>query len=547
MERREARRGRRGPGRRRGIAAALAAVVARALAPGAHAASFVVDSTDDDDDGSCAAPDCTLREAVFQTREVNSPGPDQITFAPSLNGSTITLTHEPFTDSPLTITGPGADQLTISGGGAFGIFWFDTAPGDDVTVSGLTLTNGLRAAGGAIFSVDPDLTLRDVALRGNAADNAGGGGLYAVSGLDDRSGSLTIERSEITENTATSPAFGAGGTGFLARGIGSVVVRNTTISDNMATSPGMGGQALGGGVELENMTSPLVFENSTIADNSISHSTNNAYGGGINNGTSSAVVLRNTIVAGNMVSGFPGEGPDLRGAFDIEFSLVGDTTDVAADLNETVPGSNILDEDPLLVALADNGGPTRTQELGIGSPARDAGRSYCATTDQRGEPFGRPSDLTGTANSTAAGADGSDIGAYEQEGDIVSVPPLCVPPPQPQPTAAPSHAVGFGKLKRNKKKGIAFLFVKVPGPGQLGLAGPGLRPLGLGGAAKALAVAGGTVKLRIAPHKKGRKARKLRKRLKRKGKARVKARVTYVPSDGAANTKVRKLKLIRKR
>jgi CSLREA domain-containing protein len=117
MERREARRGRRGPGRRRGIAAALAAVVALALAPGAHAASFVVDSTDDDDDGSCAAPDCTLREAVFQTREVNSPGPDQITFAPSLNGSTITLTHEPFTDSPLTITGPGADQLTISGGG----------------------------------------------------------------------------------------------------------------------------------------------------------------------------------------------------------------------------------------------------------------------------------------------------------------------------------------------------------------------------------------------------------------------------------------------
>jgi hypothetical protein len=55
------------------------------------------------------------------------------------------------------------------------------------------------------------------------------------------------------------------------------------------------------------------------------------------------------------------------------------------------------------------------------------------------------------------------------------------------------------------------------------------------------------VKLKVAPHKKGKQARKLRKRLRNKGKSGLNVRVTYVPTGGAANTQPRKLKLIRKR
>ena len=122
------------------------------------------------------------------------------------------------------------------------------------------------------------------------------------------------------------------------------------------------------------------------------------------------------------------------------------------------------------------------------------------------------------------------------------------PPPSFTSPTNPSNAFSFGKLKRNKKKGIAFLIVKVPGPGEVGIWGPGIRNLGLGAAARrSISVAGGRVKVPVKPGKKGKKARKLRKRLKRKGKAKVKARVAYVPTGGTANTKVRKLKLVRKR
>jgi hypothetical protein len=114
-------------------------------------------------------------------------------------------------------------------------------------------------------------------------------------------------------------------------------------------------------------------------------------------------------------------------------------------------------------------------------------------------------------------------------------------------TGRPSNTFELLKLKHNKKKGIAFLIANVPGPGQIGLGGKGVRSLGLGASAqKSVAVSGGRVKLKITPGK-GKQAKKTWRRLKRKGAAKVKVRVTYVPTGGSAATKVRKVKLIRKR
>jgi hypothetical protein len=66
---------------------------------------------------------------------------------------------------------------------------------------------------------------------------------------------------------------------------------------------------------------------------------------------------------------------------------------------------------PMLVALANNGGPTETMALSLGSPAVDAGVASGATLDQRGMP--RTVDDPGVANT--GGSDGTDIGAYEAE------------------------------------------------------------------------------------------------------------------------------------
>ena len=88
----------------------------------------------------------------------------------------------------------------------------------------------------------------------------------------------------------------------------------------------------------------------------------------------------------------------------------------------------------------------------------------------------------------------------------------------------------------NKKRGSAKLTVNVPvGPGELKLA-------------KTQSVKGqhtrvepsDTEKLTIKP--KG----KAKKRLNRRGKAKVKAKVTYTPDGGASATKSKKIKLVRR-
>jgi Ca2+-binding RTX toxin-like protein len=87
---------------------------------------------------------------------------------------------------------------------------------------------------------------------------------------------------------------------------------------------------------------------------------------------------------------------------DASFSLIEDPS--GADITG---GPNIFNLDPGLLPLADNGGPTPTHALNVGSPAIDQGLASGA--DQRGAP--RPFDLAGVA---LAGDNNADIGAYER-------------------------------------------------------------------------------------------------------------------------------------
>ena len=109
----------------------------------------------------------------------------------------------------------------------------------------------------------------------------------------------------------------------------------------------------------------------------------------------------------------------------------------------------------MLGPLQANGGPTQTMLPGRHAPSvvRDSPREP-RLTDQRG--VFRPIDFPSIANSQAAGADGSDIGAGELQ---------------------PSNALKLGKLKKNKKKGTATLTVTLPQPstGTLVLSGKGLK------------------------------------------------------------------------
>jgi arylformamidase len=105
----------------------------------------------------------------------------------------------------------------------------------------------------------------------------------------------------------------------------------------------------------------------------------------------------------------------------------------------------------------------------------------------------------------------------------------------PLPMGLPSNQFGFGKLKLNEKRGTAKLLVKVPGPGELQLAKTKCVK-----ADEETAEAAGTEKIAIKA--KG----KARKKLNHRGRAEVKAKITFIPDGGEPSTQTAALKLIKR-
>src|SRR5205085_7249210 len=178
---RKARRARRR--RVQGAALSGGAMLAGQLAAAvpAHAVGIVVNSLLDNGDGA----NTTLREAIAASNLL--PGQtDAITFSvtgtinldPSLGPLRI---HD-----DVTITGPGptAAAITVQADGTHQVFYVHS-PGEDiaVTISGLTVTGGSAggsSGGGGVYVLDETLTLDDMVITGNHAEE-GGGGVHAVT------------------------------------------------------------------------------------------------------------------------------------------------------------------------------------------------------------------------------------------------------------------------------------------------------------------------------------------------------------------------------
>jgi len=425
----------------------------------AQAATLTVGTTDDTSGATdCAVAtntDCSLRDAID---EANADPGSTVTFRSGVTG-TITLgsTLTTITEA-MTITGPGAGQLTVDGDYASRPFYVDTAPGADVSISGLTIANGSAAGnGGGIYSKYADLTLTSLVLDNNEATSEGGG--VAV-----RSGTLTIEDSTISDN------IGSRGAGVYAEsGTGAVTtIRNSTVSGNS-------GADYGGGIYFD-YSSPGTLENSTVYDNgagtgggvyhfgnyngdpglvvtgsTITHNDAGRGGGlacygaiGTSNTTElTNPIVRDTIMFGN-TSSAADTGPDLScddntapdnaGTVPVGFSLIG-SPDPGTTIGTT--GPNLIGVDPQLTSLAEFGGPTLTQKPAATSPVIDAGSAFGLTSDERG--LARPFDAPTIANA----ADGTDIGAVElQAGDV---------PPAPV-TPTPPGTSTKKKCKKHKKK-----------------------------------------------------------------------------------------------
>jgi streptogramin lyase len=313
----------------------------------------------DQANGTGSNSSCSLRDAITAVNAEPSSVSGTISFAPSLTTGgpqTITLTNGVLTlTGGATITGPGANLLTISGGNASQIL--SISNGVFVTLSGATLTNGSVGASGTGAAIYNNglLVLNSVAVTGSTVSGSGlGGGIY-----NDQNANLALNSSTISGNSA-----GSGG-GIYNAASGTVTVIDSTISGNTANG------AAGGGIYSDGS---LVLSNATVSANS---TVSAGAGGGIYAGATSTLSLENSIVAGNTSAG-------LYADLDAANGVTPDSSNVSSQ--DPSPTSLITTS---LAALANYGGATQTQIPLPGSPAICGGVvaniSSGFTADQRGD------------------------------------------------------------------------------------------------------------------------------------------------------------------
>ena len=265
------------------------------------------------------------------------------------NNGTITVHNCTFTTNQTS-------GSASSGGGAFANI--NGSASIDICI----FENNNALAGGAILN-NGTLSMIDSTLAGNSATTFGG----AIRSI----GTLTISRNTLSGNSALT------GGGLYSNGAMSLVL-NTFDGNTAAPSNNGGG----------------IYSNSTAGSTILSCTISGNTGGGIMEQSSGGLSVKNTILSSNTGYNCSGSltsiGHNLESAATCNFSSIGD-----------ISGTN-----PLLAALADNGGPTKTRALSQGSLAIDTGTD-CSSLDQRG--VARPQLIA------------CDIGAYEyQETGVAS-------------------------------------------------------------------------------------------------------------------------------
>ena len=130
---------------RKGAVASGAALALGALAAGmpAGAATFNVTNLDDAGAGS-------LRQAILDAN--TAAGLDDITFQAGLTGTIILTSGELYISDSVSIQGPGAAVVAVNGNGGTRVFYlYNGSALLDISISGLTITNGSAPVGAGII------------------------------------------------------------------------------------------------------------------------------------------------------------------------------------------------------------------------------------------------------------------------------------------------------------------------------------------------------------------------------------------------------------
>lgn len=355
--------------------------------------------------------DCSLREAL-QAANTDQPvsgcpagsGDDVIRIPPgtySLSlvgaGEDLGLTGDLDINSNVTIFGAGSDLTIIDGNATDRIF--HVTGKYQVNISYLTIRNGSVSegvGGGGIFNYQGSLKLFKAAILNNTSSNTGGGLSFIGPG------SAVLNEVNIANNNAVYGGGAYNGGGVILQ------VDSCTFHNNTATRSG-GGLDNSGFATLNNTTFSSntsmegggIFSVNNITSVNCTFNQNNLVAVFLGN---AEMVFSNTIVA-NSTSG---TNCQLRTGSPAAFRSEDNNLETADTCNFHKM-ADIINADPVLGPLQDNGGFTLTHALLNGSPAIDTGsNNNCMPLDQRGRlrPADGDEDLTYTC----------DIGSFEFNG-----------------------------------------------------------------------------------------------------------------------------------
>jgi CSLREA domain-containing protein len=348
---------------------------------------LTVTTTADEDNGTsdpAFGAGTSLREALRYAEA--KPGADTITFAPGLNGQTLTLTQgwdSAADDTALRIFGDatidGGNQITLavgtgpkrrhilSGGGTFTLRNITLRDGD---LTGVQTGGAIFALGGTV--IDNVLFLNNKAVTGGAIHvTAGGNATITNSRFENNSvtfeggaienlGTLSVNNSTFTANRSDfkGGALRLFGTAAITR---STFTGNTAVTDAGALVS-FGTLTVTSSTFADNGKNALLLQDGTADLRHLTVASNRD--GGLAR-LSADVTLRNSIVAGNA-------GLDVSGTLN------------AASSNNLI---NMTAAAAGIGTLANNGGPTQTIAPLPGSPAVNAAIAMAGIDlDQRGLP-----------------------------------------------------------------------------------------------------------------------------------------------------------------
>ncbi|MCK6614241.1 MAG: T9SS type A sorting domain-containing protein [Ignavibacteriaceae bacterium] len=345
--------------------------------------------------------------------------------AAASDGDILNLAAQTFTENALTLSnkslrfkGQGAANTIIQGAASYNTasdrimtVSFDSyAASNTLQFEGLTLRYGKKAqpyevsgsTGGAVKVTNANVIIRDCELYGNIASVQPPHGWYGEGGgaLALFSSNLTAANSTFADNVFSSawrPGDWMGGGAILFMQDNNdpytMTLTNCTFSGN--TSSVYGGAIF---MRPSNVVATTIT-NCTFANNAGGNG--GAFSSDNSSGNPQPVTFRNTIFHGNTASN---QGPQMWAGNSTAYTFENCMNQSSGFYNISGNFTNCLTgQNPLLSALADNGGPTRTMALQTGSPAIDAGTSTGAPAQ----------DQRGYYRSGAA-----DIGSYEFGGTV---------------------------------------------------------------------------------------------------------------------------------